>query len=306
MTATTIAAPPATITIAAMTSAMTAMHATHQTQTTTMVTNSVLLFCLCARVCVICNMLQDLSLKKVRRLASWHKKSKTLSTFAKIGTGGKYLNNVYRDLFRLLRKDGVVEPTMVTLEMRTRRNGVVRVPWPIIAPHEMAHYLVEQGMKEEMLLGNMDMALFWKQFMKEPGMNFSEFEDCVEELIPVRFHGDEGTWVAKKPIMIWSIGGVKHTHDVYGCRSLLTVIPGTKTFYEKRAVPRHLRKCGRVIKRRKMKVNVTYEKAAEFLAWSFQHLARGVFPEKPFVGFSVCVLKVFTATINMVLPSCLL
>lgn len=229
------------------------------------------------------NMLQDLPLKKVRRLASWHKRSKTLSAFAKIGTGGKFLGNLYRDLFVLLRREGVVEPTRVKLAMRTRGNRVKHMWWPIIAPHEMVHYLMEQGMKNELLLGNMDMATFWQRFLAEPGMNMSEFADNVSELIPIRFHGDEGTWVAKKPIMVWSIGGVNHEHDVYACRFLLTVIPGTKTVHEKRVVQRFVRKCGKVIKKRKMKVNLTFEQASEFLTWSFDHLARGKFPEEPFV-----------------------
>lgn len=255
---------------------------------------SVCLYCvvflvICKISCVSIMMCswQELNLARVRKLASTHNSSPALSRLAKIGSKGKYFSNLYRDLAVLLRREGVVEPTMISVPMRLRSKMVVNMSWPMIAPHEMIHYLHQHGMTKEMLLGNMDMDSFWGQFMKEPGLDFSEFANCVDGLIPIRFHGDEGTWSRGKSIMVWSIGGVSHHHDVYQTRFLLTVLPSTKYAYQDRVVDPFVRRCGKKSKRRKMKVNMTFDAASKFLAWSLQVAASGVFPDEPFAGASV-------------------
>ena len=69
-------------------------------------------------------------MSKVRKLAGHHKRhSRRLRRFARIGTGGKYLNNIYRDMWRLLRKSHAVEPMMIRVPMKTRhmRDQVIQV-----------------------------------------------------------------------------------------------------------------------------------------------------------------------------------
>ena len=70
-------------------------------------------------------LLQDLPLSKVRKLAGHHKMhSSRLRRFSRIGTEGKYLNNMYRDMWRLLRKSHAVEPMMIRVPMKTRHIWV--------------------------------------------------------------------------------------------------------------------------------------------------------------------------------------
>lgn len=124
------------------------------------------------------------------------------------------------------------------------------------------------------------MTEFWQRFMKEPG--FEKLRALLvgldlETVIPLRFHGDEGTWTHLKSIMIFSVGGMAHSNDPYLTRLLLTVLPGTKYVYEKRKITANNGK------KRWFKYNCTFAAVAEFLEWSFQIAASGKWPDQPYV-----------------------
>jgi len=164
--------------------------------------------------------------------------------------------------------------------VKWRRGAIKWMLWPVIAPHEIIHYVIENGKMREMLLGDVSLMEFWQLFMKEPG--FEKLSSLLagqvlETVIPLRFHGDEGKWYNLKNIMIFSVGGIAHSNDPYLTRLLLTVLPGTKYVYEKRKITTANGK------KRWFKYNCTFAAIAEFLAWSFEVAASGKWPDQPYV-----------------------
>lgn len=123
-------------------------------------------------------------------------------------------------------------------------------------------------------------------FGKEPGMqNIGCPTDVLQQLLtmPLRLHGDEGRYYNLRSVMIFSLGGVRHTNDVYQSRLLLTVLPSTRYSYSKKNV--HTGKLGKRKRMlsRKMKFNQTFREISEFLAWSLDVLRSGLFPDQPYV-----------------------
>jgi hypothetical protein len=236
---------------------------------------------------------QDLPLRKIRRLAGHHKKhSRVCADFSKIGSGGKFLGNLYRDLFKKLKQQGCVQPTMILIPMRNRRGTVRTLRWPVIAPHEFIAHVVESGCWKGMLVGDYDIDLFWNALLQEPW--FEQLKlllDAVSDKLrlPLRFHGDEGRFYNLRCILILSLGGILHHQDPYRSRVLLTVVPSTQYSYGHRMVPieRTLKAKDnangvRKPKLRKLKINNTLLAISEFLAWSLEWCAKGLWPDEPY------------------------
>ena len=249
-----------------------------------------------APVIVFCH--KELHLKRVRKLASHHPNSPSLKRVAGLATGGKHLCNLYRDLGRQLRKGGIVEPTFLTLPITVRKRvlsavkgsrycrvrRVVRMmPWPVIAPHEFVSWLKANDLMELLCEDSDSMIDFWQRMQGEFDLSYFADTDPLK-LVPLRLHGDEGTWHRGKNVLIINLQGIRHKQDVYRSRLLLTVLPGNRCAYDTKVLPAYLRRCGKRVKKRKMKINKTLHAVTEFLEWSFQHLATGVWPEEPFVG----------------------
>ena len=114
------------------------------------------------RVCV-----EDLPLSKLRRLAARHSRTSAVCRdFARIGTGGAYVSNLYRDLFRKLGQQSSVQPTMIKLPIRTRKGKFIYVDWPVIAPHELVASFVSMDCWKKMLVGDVDVDCFWTQLLQ--------------------------------------------------------------------------------------------------------------------------------------------
>lgn len=223
----------------------------------------------------------------MRKLAGLQKGSAVCDKFAQIGTGGKFKTNLYRDLLVKLKALGGVEPTMVRVPVKNRRTKkIVYRLWPIVAPHELLHCLLKQGVLHELLLGaDDDLIDFWEHFMREP--DFGKLKQVFDRsvwgvLFPLRLHGDEGKF-HNKGVMIFTLAGIRHHHDPFLTRLLLTVMPQTRYVYSWKKVPGFKIK-QRKPKMRRMKINVTLAAISDFIAQSLQCLVDGKFPQEPFNG----------------------
>ena len=197
------------------------------------------------------------------------------------------MNNLYRDLWRLLKGLNSVEPTYVKIPVRTRKGIVKMMLWPILAPHELVFNLASRGVLNDFMLGSISQQEFWEKFKLEPGFQkmCEYFGPDIGEVLALRLHGDEGILHNMKGVMVFSIGGLKHSQDVYKSRLLLTVIPGTKYTYGKRKLAAYKRGRNKVtVKARQLKFNRTLEAVSQFLFESFACLAEGRFGTTPFTN----------------------
>ena len=226
---------------------------------------------------------EDLPLGKVRKLASHHS-SEILKNFSSVGTSGKHKTNLYRDLMRKLRHQGCCELSSVRLPLKSSGGKKFSAAWPVIAPHEIVDHIMKRGL-DAMLLGSSDIAVFWKNFLAEPGfetlahlMATSQQLDPDSIDIPLRLHGDEGKFHNNKTVSILSLGALAHSDDPYLTRLLLAVVPSTRYCYLYRRVAAEGKR-----KTRMLKVNATMKKLSEFFTWSFKACAEGKWPDQPFV-----------------------
>ena len=238
---------------------------------------------------------KDLTLTRVRRLAATSSTSSTCKRFARLGAFGKYQTNMYRDLMRLLKRQGCVEPMYVKIPMKTRAGLVKEVLWPCLPPHEMFAEIVSRGLLEKVLTGGIDLPAFWDRLCKDPtyellGILMDAKKGSVPH-IPVRLHGDEGRFYNQRSIMVLSVGGRAHDIDVYKTRALITVVPSTRYVIQKKVVSAFNRRDGTRGKKRKGKVNVTLKALCDFITWSLEVMSTGVWPEEPFVQSSVVVFR---------------
>jgi hypothetical protein len=109
---------------------------------------------------------KDLTLTRLRRLAATSSTSKTCKRFARLGTAGKYKNNMYRDLMSLLKKQGCVEPMYIKTPLKTRAGLVKETLWPCLPPHELYAESVSRGLIEMVLTGGIDLAAFGTAFAR--------------------------------------------------------------------------------------------------------------------------------------------
>ena len=255
--------------------------------------------CLSGLVGVVQFMLgcKDLTLTRVRRLAATSSTSTTCKKFARIGSSGKHQNNMYRDLMRLLKRQGCVEPMYIKIPMKTRAGLVKEVLWPCLPPREMFEQIVSRGLLEKVLTGGIDLPAFWDRLCQDPtyaliGVLIDHAkEKSSAPHIPARLHGDEGRYYNQRSIMVLSVASVAHDLDVYKTRALITVVPSTRYVVQKKVVEAFNRRNGVRVKKRKGKVNLTLKALCDFITWSFDVMSTGLWPEEPFVQSSVIVFR---------------
>lgn len=197
---------------------------------------------------------------------------------SKIGTWGKYQNNMYRDLFRALRRATDIEPTFIDVPMRVKKVTVIK-KWPVISISEMLFCLHQKNMLKEFAFGDVNSSDWWQVLFKEPGFGAiaAEFGGCdPDKLVPLRLHGDEGRYHVGKAIMVFAWSGLRHSNNPLVSRVLSTVMPYSRYTYMKKKV-QGMRKS------RWMKVNLTFRAISKFFLWDLQNGQRGVFPDVPYV-----------------------
>ena len=181
------------------------------------------------------SMMEDISLAAVQRLAAASKAENgevapLTNTLAGLGCQGRFGSNIQRDFARKFKtQQFYVEPDLITVPVM-HKDGVVRTAaWPVISPHKMCAMLENNSLAKRILLGDIDVTKFWKEFGAAPGMQ--RFAGLSAEHLPVRIHGDEGKWLGKeRSIMVINWSGIAHAGNTFDDRFMFTVVPSLVYF----------------------------------------------------------------------------
>ena len=68
---------------------------------------------------------------------------------------------------------------------------------------------------------------FWDMWKLEPGFAGRPMPDLDDDLIPLKFHADEGRFSAGRQIMIMQFSSYQHYKDPLDSKYLLCVIPAS-------------------------------------------------------------------------------
>lgn len=190
--------------------------------------------------------------------------NETVSGWASLGAGGRFSNNVERDMHRWTRGAFNVELSLYHMKLTVRNPrglGVMEILHPVLLPHELigASFAAGRVVWECCFGKSADVGPFWQHVMATH--EDTDWYDDMDHRIPICLHGDGAPCFNGQSIMHFCFSSPLAVGDANASRFVVTSVP-----------------CSLLVP------GVTVQQVLDLLQWSITIAAAGSYPERGFHG----------------------